>query len=167
MKRTNLELAVRWVMIQVAEMAMLFGSLLVGFIIVGGLMSEITSDGKPELLYGLEDQERLDNDPWDTVDRVVDGEPDSITWPVKVLEFRRMTVSGFQKQRMAEAVLDTTLETLDEEFGDPDKENTRSTSAQQDAAVAFIESVVKEYQVWPCEPTGVVIEYTRAEYEGK
>jgi len=122
------------------------------------------------LLYGLHDEEHLQfDDPDEVVARLIDdaadpGEPfdsivDRLTWPVKVLEYAPMKLPD--AERIAADVLEHTLETLDEEYGDPDGGPTEPTEAVKAAALAFARAVVADYSVWAHEPTGKVIEYGR------
>lgn len=51
-------------------------------------------------------------------------------------------------------VLERLLESLDEDFGDPDGEYSKPTPGMIQAEKAFIEAMKQEYQVWSCEQTG-------------
>lgn len=48
-------------------------------------------------------------------------------------------------------VLEWFLETLDEEYGDPDGDLNDPTPGMQEAERVFIEAVLKEYVAWPCK----------------
>jgi hypothetical protein len=53
-----------------------------------------------------------------------------------------------------DSVLDFVLENLDEEYGDPDGDQTERTLAMQTAEQAFINTILAEYEPWNCAPTG-------------
>lgn len=112
-------------------------------------------------LYGTEDQERLDS----SVEAVIAtmlalDEPDEITWPVRVLEFRHIDPSN-KRETLATSILDDFLSQLDEDYGDRDSSGTEPTPAMRSAALAFVNAVLAEYTPWTCEPTGKVVEVTR------
>lgn len=132
---------------------------------------------KGDLFYGLDSQERLDSDPDDTVDGVLenacekvgegfDAIADRIKWPIRVLVYRRMNVLESRASRLAGRVLEYVLEDLDDDFADSEGTATDPTQPMNDAATAFVNAVVSEYIPFACEPTGEVIEYTR-EQAGK
>ena len=104
-----------------------------------------------EFCYGEEGQERLDCDPEDTFDNfmsnIEDGE--EISYPVKVLEFRRIEVT-----LRVDSILDSVLESLDEEYGDPDGDYTTPTKKMKEAAEVFAKEIISEYYSWMCELTG-------------
>lgn len=117
-----------------------------------------------EVLYGLEDDEFLEDDVDEVVRRVVADNidsPECIEWPVKVLEFRRMKVSESHKKSLSKSVLDSVLESLDEDYADENGDYTKPTDPMQLAARKFVDEVVRHYTVWNCEPTGEVVEVTR------
>ena len=128
---------------------------------------------KDERLYGLEDWERLECDLEAALERVVDegctqlGQPfdelaKNITWPIRILEFKRRDVGGEKTaSSIAALALEAALETLDKEYADPDGEATEPTKAMREAALAFGRVVAAGYVPWTAEPTGEVIEYTR------
>ena len=128
---------------------------------------------KNDTLYGLEDQERLDLDPDDVIDRVIDdaasfaGESfdaiaERLDWPLKVKVYKRMSLGGVDLTlTIATTALERTLDDLDENYGDPDGDYSDPTEAMKSAARAFARAVLADYVPWACEPTGEVIEYTR------
>lgn len=120
--------------------------------------------------YGLDSQERLDMEAEEVIKRLIDdaclkaGEPfDAIaarlTWPIKVIVFRRMSVLGLSSI-IADRALENALELLDEKHADPDGDATEPTSRMIEAAAAFGKAVTEDYVSWACESTGVVIEFT-------
>ena len=120
-----------------------------------------------DILYGLQDQERLDTSLEDAIERLLeDSDPADIDWPVKVFEHRRIDVTRYDL-RLAKQALEEMLETLDEEHSDPEGDYTRPTPTMQAAALAFAQAVTREYVSWACEPTGNVIEVTREEACGE
>jgi len=125
-----------------------------------------------EVLYGLGGQELLDEDIDELLRRLIDnncdqpGESfdsiaDRMTWPVKVLKFKRATVSESHKKSLATSALEGVLESLDEDHSDPGGDYTKPTAPMQLAARRFVDEVVRHYVVWNCEPTGEVVEVTR------
>lgn len=131
---------------------------------------------KDDTLYGLLDWEYLKHDPDEAVEEIVDqavarvGEPfeitaSHITWPLRIHVFKRRNIGGEGAVNdIARRVIEDTLERLEEEYGDwkSDKEPT-PTPAMKAAALAFGRAVVAGYVPFMCEPTGEVIEYTRAQ----
>jgi len=124
--------------------------------------------------YGLPDWETLPDSVEDVIERLLDeacecpGEgtvlcANRITWPVKVHVFRRCKVAESQIACLAAHALDDALERLGEEYGDPDGDANGPTDAMREAATTFARTVVAEYNVWLCEPTGEVVEVSRAE----
>lgn len=52
-------------------------------------------------------------------------------------------------------LLDFALETLDEEYGDPEAvSTTEPTESMKKAEKELIDIIIAQYPVWPCEPTG-------------
>jgi len=124
-----------------------------------------------EYFYGLIDSEQLEDTVDDVIEKFIDdncevvGEgfdaiADRIIWPVKVLEYRHTTISA---SVVASQVLDYILDKLDEDYGNMDADPTIPSSTMKAAAKIFAEAVIEDYQVWVCEPTGKIIEYTREE----
>jgi len=133
-------------------------------------VTELVED-PPDLLYGLEGQETLDLDPEGVIDRMLDdacyapGEPfdkiaERISWPVKVYEYRRMRINMAERANLAGGMLCELLYRLDENYRDPDGNETKPMPEMQVAAIAFVNAVLKLYHVWTCEPTGKVEEFT-------
>jgi hypothetical protein len=121
---------------------------------------------KQDKLYGLDLWERLMTDMDDAIEEVVEscGGADEVEWPVRLLVFRRMDVTG-QARCIAMRALEDALERLDEEHADPDGDATEPTPTMKAAAYAFAKIITDEYVSWACEPTGEVIEYTREMWE--
>ena len=104
-----------------------------------------------EPLFGLLDDELLSSSIEEVTDRFPDGTP------VEVRVFRKMRV---RVEGLADRLLESLLEDLDEDYGDPDgftSNPTEPTDSMKAAAKQFVEAVVKEYKVWACEPTGEAI----------
>lgn len=131
------------------------------------------------IYYGLKDWERLETDPDSVVERILedachevgesfDAIASRIEWPIRILVYKQQDIGGDTKAELiAIDALESTLESLDETYGDPEGEPTQATVAMEKAALAFGRAVVAEYEPWLCDPTGEVIEYTRerAEHE--
>ncbi len=126
-------------------------------------------------MYGRAEQEVLQDDVDSVLEGVLEdacdnpGEPfDAIAarieWPIRVSVFRHMDLGGEkQAENIAQDVLERTLEILDEEHADPDGDATEPSEGMKAAALAFGRAVVKDYVSWACEPTGEVLEFTRAQ----
>lgn len=108
-----------------------------------------------EVWYGVEGQEQLDQTIEDVLDNYDEGTP------VEILVFRKMKITGVD--RMALHVLEGLLEDLDDDYRDPGGDSTKPTEGMKAAAKAFVEAVVKEYNVWACQPTGEVIKAVAGE----
>lgn len=97
-----------------------------------------------------EDEEHLTHtDAEDAVAELLEETP-VCEWPEEI------TVKGFapmQPDLMAVArdQVQSLVEWLDEELGDPDGGYTEPTSAMQDAGREFVRKVFEEYEVWACE----------------
>jgi len=130
---------------------------------------------KDDICYGLEHWERLEMDVESVIESVLedacvkpgegfDAMADQIDWPIKILAFKRRDIGGEAcAKTIANTAIEDALEMLDEEYCDPDGDNTESTDAMESAALAFGRAVVADYVSWTCEPNGNVIEYTREE----
>lgn len=125
--------------------------------------------------YGLDEDEHLFNDLDELLERIIDdscngaGEPTSVIlgrlkFPIKVYVHKKMSVSDMADS-IAERALEDALGFLDEEYSDPDGDTTEPTKKMKAAANAFGKAVVEDYDVWACEPTGEVLEYSREQFE--
>jgi hypothetical protein len=85
---------------------------------------------------------------WDQLDP---DDPRGGTMPETV------TVYGFAPMEVDQArwsnyALDTVLEAMEEEYGDPDGISVNDpTAAMREAACTFLRSILAEYRVWGCE----------------
>ncbi len=124
-----------------------------------------------EILYGTDDQESLDLDPEETIERILDdavykrGEKFAdvacrIDWPIRIYEYRRMKISDTEIDNKAQHMLDEFLYQLDEHYQGPDWDGTESTPRMKEAARALGRIVREEYRVWSCEKTGQYTDYT-------
>jgi hypothetical protein len=132
---------------------------------------------KNDICYGLKHWERLEMDPDDVVERVLEGAcyevgegfdaiAARIEWPIRILVYKRCDIGGeVCAQRIADGAIEQALDNLDEEYADPDGTYTEATDNMKAAALAFGWAVVADYVSWKCEPTGEVIEYTRDQAE--
>jgi hypothetical protein len=123
-----------------------------------------------ELCFGLEDQERLCGSPEEVLEQwVIDSDSSTfeeaaafVEWPMRFFVFKPM--NHWQSRiHLAEGYLERILEDLDEEFGDPEGDSTKPTDGMNRAALAFVDSVLKEYTPYNYEKTGDVVEITREE----
>jgi hypothetical protein len=127
-----------------------------------------------DTLYGLEDQEQLDLDPDDTVERILDeavekrGETFNevaarLEWPINVLVYRRATIPASRRKALSEFAVAELLYRLDEDFGDPDGDHhSEPTPEMLDAARIFVNQLCDQYKPWLCEPSGQVEVYDQA-----
>ncbi len=126
-----------------------------------------------EPLYGYEDSEKL----FDSLDELLeewvyqrkddstlDEAASNEEWPMKICVFRRMN-HWKSRHLLADRTLDRLLEDLDEEYGDHDGDPTEPSDAMKRAALAFADSILKEYTPFMCEPTGEVVEITKQQAE--
>jgi hypothetical protein len=125
-----------------------------------------------ERMYGLDGWDTLEDDLDDVVDRAVEDACETawegaerimgrMQWPLRVWVYRRMPLPT--PERLAERILTTALNSLDEEYGDPDGRAPEPTPAMQEPAMACAKVILAEYKPWACEPTGEFIEITQAE----
>lgn len=123
-----------------------------------------------EIFYGVEGQEQLDESVKDVVESLVNGGwsytggsgswkeiADQISWPIEVHVYRRRALPR------PETILGFVLDMLDEEYCDPDGDNTDPTPGMKAAAETFVQAILSEYVPWRCEPTGEIIRVTREE----
>ena len=117
--------------------------------------------------WGMEDEERLSCT--SIAERVIkfcedyeDDEPMPET--IELIGFDQMTVSdGYH----VNWILDNLLESLDEEYGDPDGYGTTPTDGMKLATKEFFDKVISEYHVWNyervCEKTIRIKDYISEE----
>lgn len=101
--------------------------------------------------WGMEDEERLScTEIGERVQKFCeDYEGDEpIPETIELIGFDSMKVN---EGSYAEWLLDNLLETLDEEYGDPDGDGTEPTEGMKQAANEFIKKVFSEYHAWNCE----------------
>mgnify|MGYP001602610146 CR=1 FL=1 len=101
-------------------------------------------------LWGIDGEERLtDEDIDDRIDRIVDDmHPDLPSGEVEIIGFAKTRVDAGS---LADDVLYRTLSCLDEEYGDPDGDETDRTPAMKEAAAVFVAAILAEYTTWTCE----------------
>ena len=114
--------------------------------------------------YGVQDQERLDSDPDDTIIGLLeDVYFDDLSFhdfPIKVYGFT--TEKPFENiEQYANNMLENILEGLDENYGDPDSYGTEMTPNMKEATLNLAKVFEEEYQVFNCERTGEVIKYSK------
>lgn len=120
--------------------------------------------------YGLADQEKLDDELHDVIERAVEdacevvGEGTDVIisrmlWPLRVLVYRHAELAS--PEELGRIALDALLENLYEKYGNEDECGPdEPTDAMIQAATALGKAVREEYVPWACEPTGEVIEVT-------
>ncbi len=112
--------------------------------------------------YGYDGQERLVDDPAEVVVALIEGERDYQGFPIKVHVFRPMDPFS-DIEKYSKWILDDILETLDDEYGDPDGDHTEATEKMKGAMMELAKVMKAEYKPWMCEPTGEVLEFSRKE----
>lgn len=115
---------------------------------------ELTKEKIDELkieMWGGEDDEMLVHENIDDfIESLLDGDPDE-DFPASI------TVCGYKRRTMdsndlrADQILEDILENLDQEYGDPDGDQTDPTADMEQAAQALVEAIKKDYEVWSCE----------------
>lgn len=105
------------------------------------------------VFYGLEDQEILDHEIDEVLERHFDHLPvEQMPETVRVLVWRHCPIDV---EGQAEAMLESLLERLDEDHADPGGySTTKPTPGMRAAARAMVRQVALEYDAWSCEPTG-------------
>ena len=94
--------------------------------------------------WGAEDQERLTHDDMDeAIEELLDG-ADPMPATLTICRYTPMTL-------VMPDVLEWLLETLDEEYSNPDDDYTKPTEAMKVAAEGFLDIVRAEYHVWACD----------------
>ncbi|MFH0899367.1 MAG: hypothetical protein V2A73_01930 [Pseudomonadota bacterium] len=130
-----------------------------------------------ERLYGLHDDDHLEESAGDVLENVLEsacqvpGEPfdaiasriaSGIGWPIKIKVFKRMELGGESAAKhLAEDILATALNILDENYGDPDGDPADPSENMKSAALALGRAIVADYKPWACEATGEVLEFTQ------
>ena len=121
-------------------------------------------------MYGLIGWEQLMPEIRDVVFRVLEDADDStkepmatfdtvaakIIWPIRVVEFARMELDTHEAQYIADRIIDNTYAVLDDEHGNPDADPIEPTDKVKQAAIAFANAVVEDYEVWGYMPTGFI-----------
>ena len=110
--------------------------------------------------YGYDGQERLSSEPEDVVIDLITGEEDYQGYPIKVHVFKPIEIIK-DVESYVESMLDTLLENLDEEYGDPDNDYTEPTEKIKKSALDLARTIKEEYVSWMCEPTGEVLEFSK------
>ena len=121
-------------------------------------------------LYGLRDWETVLDNIEEVIERHVEDSAEiaetweetvrRLKWPLEVLVFRRMDPMTMVPG-IAARCIESALEHLDEELGDPDGDYTEATSAMDEAAQEFARKVCAEYVPWNCERTDETVLVTQ------
>ena len=100
-----------------------------------------------DLLYGVDGQEYLDSCPYDCVQNdLANGEA---TFPITVFEYDRQVATIDEEYLIYEVIRE-----LDEEYGDPDGDDTEISDGMKKAVRDFTKAITDEYFVWLCRQTG-------------
>lgn len=92
-----------------------------------------------------------DTDPDEAIEHFLDEIHPELPETVTVYGWKRAKINP--SVSLPQNVLERVLEDLDEQYGDPDGDNTDFTESMEAAAQAFVDAVVVEYQLtsWPHE----------------
>jgi hypothetical protein len=113
---------------------------------------------KRATFWGEEGQERLDDTEIDDcIEYIVDGlfglgDDDPLNTTIEVFAFERMNVGVDPVTQ----ILEPLLESLDEEYCDPNDVYTMPTDEMKSAAAKLAEVVEREYEAWACAEIGTV-----------
>ena len=115
---------------------------------------------KETLFYGVENQETLDDQLDECVERYFNEcYPDlPIDENLEILVQRYKVIEEDSLNPLQDF-----LEQLDEEYG-PNDDFSDPTPKMIEAKKAFVKAVISEYQVWRCEPTGETIKVNLREW---
>ena len=111
--------------------------------------------------YGYEGQERLSSSIEDVIEYFLEDEEYS-DFPIKVYVFKPMDAVG-DIENYSKDILEDILLSLDEDYGDPCGNYTEPTDAMEKASLELAKIIAKEYNVWSCEETGEVLEFSETE----
>lgn len=114
-----------------------------------------------EDLYGLKDQKMLDLDIEDVVRSVME-DGDYSDFPIEVLVYNPIPIAK-NAEVYSRHILESLLQDLDEEYGDPDGSYTDPSEGMKSAALVLAQVMMKDYRVWAYEPTGESFKYNREE----
>lgn len=99
------------------------------------------------------DERLVHTSPDDAIESIIDSHH-----PATIDEIGDITVHEFAPVKpqlgSVHEPLETLLERLDEEYGDPEGDGCEPTAAMLAAQKAFVDAVLAEYVPWACEPTG-------------
>lgn len=103
--------------------------------------------GKEPVLWGSPDDERLEYADEDVaIEAILDGIDGPLPETITICGFARMEVDILRLNPLEDC-----LETLDEEYGDPEGEYSESTETMKEAERVFLAAIKKEYTTWMCE----------------
>ena len=115
-----------------------------------------------QLFYGLEDQERLNYDPEESIVDMFDcvslEDVEKYDFPISINVFEPIDYT-----LNAEDILESILENLDDNYGEPDGDYTKPTEKMKIAAETLARTIKEEYISWQCEKTGETIKYSKEE----
>lgn len=77
-------------------------------------------------------------------------------WPkeITIYRFERMPIPEKRKAYLSERAIESLIEKLDEEHGEPEGDGTEITNEMLAAAREFVDKVIAKYTVWGCEVAG-------------
>jgi len=103
--------------------------------------------GKEPVFWGSPDNERLEySDEDEAIEGILDNMNDPLPETITICGFARMEISTLYLHPLEDC-----LDTLDEEYGDPEEEPTQSTETMKKAERVFLDIIKMEYTPWMCE----------------
>ena len=97
--------------------------------------------------WGGPEEERLQySDKEDVIEAILE-DFDELPETIEVCGYARMNIN----LGGAYGPLERILESLDEEYGDPDGDGSEPTEAMKEAEKAFMAVIAQEYEPWACE----------------
>jgi hypothetical protein len=100
--------------------------------------------------WGMKDDEYYDcNSIWEYINKFCEEhDDDSIPETIDLIGFDPVVVN---EEKQADWVLENFLESLDENYSNPDNDYTKPTDGMKLAAKEFVKKILSEYQVTTCE----------------
>ena len=99
------------------------------------------------ILWGSPDDERLEYiDEDEAIEEILDDIDGPLPEAITICGFARIEINTLRLHPLEDC-----LDTLDEDYGDPDGEPAHPTEAMKEAERVFLETIKKEYTPWMCE----------------
>ena len=116
---------------------------------------------KKEIYYQAEDYnpEGLERSLEDSVEMYLDSLASSPVGKETTILPKKITVKEFELKEVevkhyADGVINGLLESLDDDYGNPEADYTEPTDEMREIALNFVNEILKQYDVWACEENG-------------